>query len=165
MNNAELATAKTIEATLQNHGSYRKIEDRLYVVKQGSSYVLINILPWGAEDNKALVRCCAQLVRGAEMSERLALDLLELNGQLRFGAFAYEPDDNLVLFLHTILGGPTMDPDELLATLTDVAMIADEYDDKIIECSGGQTMHDMLEEQALERIFQADPKVFSFGEA
>lgn len=163
MNDAELATAKVIETTLSEHGSYRKVEDSLYVIKQGSTYVMINVVPWA--DDKALVRCCAQLVRGVSMDGELALDLLHLNSQLRFGAFAYEPNERIVLFLHSILGGTSMSSTELLATLTDVAIIADEYDDQIIEFYGGQTMHDLLEDQALLNILDSDPTEFSFSKA
>lgn len=161
MNPAEVASALVIEKTLSKKGSYRKVDDRLYVIKQGSSYVMINIVPW--ESERALVRCAAQLVRGVRMEQNLAVQLLHINAQLRFGAFAYDPVDNLILFIHSILGGSTLDPDELLATLTDVALIADEYDDKIISKYGGQTMREILEEAALERLLDADPEGFLFG--
>ncbi len=163
MNPAEVASALVIESTLEAQGSFRKVDDRLYVIKQGSSYVMVNIVPFGEE--RALVRCSAQLVKGVVMEEHLAIELLRLNAQLRFGAFAYDKVDGLVLFIHSILGGPTLDAAELLATLTDVAIIADEYDDKIIGRYGGQTMHDLLEEAAMERILDADPATFEFGEA
>jgi hypothetical protein len=163
MNPAEVATALVIERTLDSKGDFRKVDDRLYVIKQGSTYVMINIVPW-AED-RALVRVAGQLVKGVRMDGTLARELLHLNSMLRFGAFAYDPHDNLILFIHSILGGTTLDPDELLATLTDVALIADEYDDKIIEKYGGQTMRDLIEEAALDRILDADPGTFNFGGA
>lgn len=163
MNPAEVATALVIERTLGEQGSYRKVDDRLYVIKQGSAYVMINIVAWG--DDRALVRCVSQLVKGVEMDSDLALQLLHLNSQLRFGAFGYDPVGQLVLFIHSILGGTTLDPDELLATVADVAIIADEYDDKIISKYGGQTMRDLLEEAALDRVLDADPGSFIFGEA
>ncbi|HEY8146711.1 MAG TPA: hypothetical protein VIG06_28720, partial [Kofleriaceae bacterium] len=62
-------------------------------------------------------------------------------------------------------GGSTLDGAELLATLTDVALIADEYDDRIIQKYGGQTMRELLEEAALERLLEADPEGFRFGGA
>ena len=161
MNSAEVSTAHVIEETLSSNGSYRKVDERLYVVKQGSTYVMINIVGWG--DGRALVRCAAQLVKGVSMDGDLALELLSLNRHLRFGAFAYDPHGQLILFMHSILGGTTLDPDELLATVTDVAIIADEYDDKIIDKYGGQTMRDLLEEAALERVVEADPEAFLFG--
>ena len=163
MNPAEVETAHVIERTLSEQGNYRKIDERLYVIKQGSTYVMINIVPWGKD--RALVRCAGQLVKGVRMDGALAKELLHLNSMLRFGAFAYVPQDELLLFIHSILGGKTLDPAELLATLTDVALVADEYDDKIIKKYGGQTMRDLLEEAALDRIVEADPESFLFGEA
>lgn len=161
MNSAETATARVIEESLAETGSYRKVDDRLYVIKQGSTYVMINIVPWGKE--RALVRCVAQLVKGVNLDANLANKLLCLNAHLRFGAFGYDPEGKLVLFIHSILGGETLDTAELLATVTDVAVIADEYDDKIIRGHGGQTMRDLLEEAALNRLLAADPESFHFG--
>lgn len=161
MNPAERASAKLIEETLSDRGAFRKVDDRLYVIKQGSTYVMINVVPW--EKDRALVRCVAQLVKGVSMDGDLAQQLLQLNAQLRFGAFAYDPIGDLILFIHSILGGETLDKLELLATLTDVALIADEYDDRIIQKYGGQTMRELLEEAALERVLSADPDSFPFG--
>ena len=155
MNPAEVATALVIEQTLGDKGSYRKVDERLYVIKQGSCYVMINIVPW--DSDRALVRVVAQLVKGVRMSGDLALQLLHLNAQLRFGAFAFDPKDDLILFIHSLLGAATLDAEELLAAVTDVALIADEYDDKIIKKYGGQTMRELLEEAALERLLDADP--------
>jgi hypothetical protein len=163
MNPAEIATALQIESTLKRKGDYRKIDESLYVIKQGSTYVMINIVPWGG--SRAVLRFVAQLVKGINLTEQLARELLHLNSMLRFGAFAYDPVGNTVLFQHSLLGGPNLDPEELLATLTDVALLADEYDDKIIEKYGGQTMRDLLEEAALDRMLEANPETFLFGGA
>ena len=160
MNPAEVATALVIERTLQDSAAFRKVDDSLYVIKQGSAYVMINVVPWGRD--KAMVRATAQLVKGCRMDGELATQLLELNSHLRFGAFAWESQDNIVLFTHTILGGTTLDPEELVATLHDVALIADEYDDKLVEKYGGQRMLDLLEEAALERIMEKHPEKFDF---
>jgi hypothetical protein len=160
MNPAEVATALQIEKTLQDSPAYRKIDDSLYVIKQGSAYVMISVVPWG--EHKAMVRCASQLVKGVDVDGPLAKQLLELNAHLRFGAFAYDPDEQTVIFTHTILGGHTLDSDELMATLRDVALIADEYDDKLMKKYGGQRMIDLLEEAALERIMDKDPKNFDF---
>jgi len=161
MNPAEVATALVIEKTLASSPAYRKVDDSLYCVKQGSSFVMINVVPWGAD--RALVRCVAQLVKGVRLDSALARQLLELNGHLRFGAFAYEPEGAIILFLHSILGGATLDPEELLATVRDVAVVADHYDDPIVKKYGGETMKDLLEEAALERILESDPEAFHFG--
>ena len=77
-----------------------------------------------------------------------------LQTRLRFGAFAWDDQEGTILFTHTILGGTTLDADELVATLSDVALIADEYDDKLMAKYGGQRMLDLLEEAALERILE-----------
>ncbi len=160
MNPAEVATALLIERTLQDSPAYRKIDESLYVIKQGSAYVMISVVPWG--DNNAMVRCTSQLVKGVDVDGGLAKQLLELNSHLRFGAFGWDPTEQLVLFSHTILGGTTLDPEELMATLRDVALIADEYDDKLMKKYGGQRMIDLLEEAAMERIMEKDPKGFQF---
>ena len=162
MNPAEVATALLIEKTLENSPAYRKIDDTLYVIKQGSAYVMISVVPWG--DNKAMVRCTAQLVKGIDVDGPLAKQLLELNGHLRFGAFAIDPAEHTVLFTHTILGGHTLDAEELVATLRDVALIADEYDDKLMRKYGGQRMIDLLEEAAMERIMEKHPDSFEFDD-
>jgi hypothetical protein len=162
MNPAEVATALLIEETLQGNSAFRKVDERLYVVKQGSAYVMVNVVPWG--EDKAMVRCVSQLVKGVDMHEELAVQLLQLNAHLRFGAFAFDPVGNLVLFIHSILGGHTLDPEELLTTLSDVALIADEYDDKLASKWGGQRMQDVLEDAAMERILDADPSSFDFDD-
>lgn len=162
MNPAEVATALLIERTLMNSPAYRKVDDSLYVIKQGSAYVMINVVPWG--DNRAMVRCTSQLVKGVDVDGPLAMQLLELNAHLRFGAFAIEPQEHTVLFTHTILGGTTLDPEELTATLRDVALVADEYDDKLMKKYGGQRMVDLLEEAAMERIMDKNPSSFNFDD-
>jgi hypothetical protein len=161
MNPAEIATSLVIEKTLEDSPAFRKIDEQLYVIKQGSAYVMINVVPWN--EDKAMVRCVSQLVKGLDVSGDLALQLLELNAHLRFGAFSYDRVGKVVLFSHAILGGTTLDPDELLATLQDVALIADEYDDKLATKYGGQRMKDLLEEAALERIIEMRPETFDFG--
>lgn len=158
MNPAEVATELVIEETLARSPAFRKVDDKLYVVKQGSAYVLVNIVAWGAD--KALVRCVAPVVKGLVLEGTLAMQLLQLNATLRFGAFAYDPAGQQVLFIHSILGGTTLDPEELLATLRDVALISDEYDDKLVARYGGQRMQDVLEEAAMERIIEDSPELF-----
>ena len=158
MNAAEAKTCATIESSLKDSKAFRRVDERMYVVKQGSSYVMINVVPWGEE--RAVVRCVAQLVKGVRMEAGLGVQLLALNAVLRFGAFAFVHDGGLVLFLHSILGGETLDADELIATVRDVALIADEWDDKIVARFGGQRMQDLLEESALARILASEPDAF-----
>ena len=161
MNPAEVATSLLIEKTLERSPAYRKVDDSLYVIKQGSAYVMISVVPWGKD--KACVRCTAQLIKGLTVDGGLATQLLELNAYLRFGAFAYDPEQETVLLVHSMLGGTTLDPDELMATLRDVALIADEYDDKLRAKYGGQRMVDLLEDAALESMMERNPKKFDLS--
>ena len=143
-------TCATIERTIGNSPAFRKVADDLYTVKQGSAYVMVHVVPWGGD--RTIVRCVAQMVTGVEMDGPLAMKLIAMNSVLRFGTFAWVPDDRVLLFQHSILGGETLDPEELVATLTDVAVIADDWDDRIIAEYGGRTMEDVVTDAALRRI-------------
>jgi hypothetical protein len=158
--NAVDASCEHIENTLGKSPAYRKVDERLYVVKQGSSYVMISVVPSGPKaktTDRALVRVVAQVVAGVRPEPSLFRQLLILNGQLRFGAFAYIPDGDLIMFGHSILGGETMDDKELVATVHDVALVADEYDDRIVARYGGARMQDVIEEKAMSHLFGEEP--------
>ncbi len=70
MNPAEVSTCLLIERTLAQSPAFRQIDPRLYIVKQGSCFVMINVLPWGGD--RAVVRCVAQLVKGVNLAPQLA---------------------------------------------------------------------------------------------
>ena len=146
-------TCARIEAALGASQAFRRVEDQLYVVKQGSAYVLIQVIAWGT--SRALVRMVAQLVRGVTITEALAVRLLKLNARLRFGAFGFVEDGKLVTFTHTLLGGETLDRDELLSALRDVALLADEWDNKIADEAGGETFEMVLEDEIVVRLRQS----------
>jgi hypothetical protein len=139
-----------IEAALEGSPAFERVEPRLYVVRQGSAYVLVHVLAWGA--GRALVRLVAQLVQNVAMTPALSLRLLRLNARLRFGAFGYVEDGQLVTFTHTLLGGDTLDRAELLAALRDVALLADEWDSKIAEEAGGETFDLVLKDEMISRV-------------
>ncbi len=154
--NAVEASCTHIEKVLGKSPAFKKVEDQLYVVKQGSSYVMISVLSTGGKqkrDDRAIVRITAQVVQGVRPEQSLFRQLLILNGKLRFGAFAYVPEGSLILFAHAILGGEHMDPREIVATVHDVAIVADEYDDRIVARYGGQRMQDVVEQSAMARMF------------
>src|SRR4051812_23092479 len=117
---AVAASCAHIEKALGKSTAFRKVEDGLYVVKQGSSYVMISVVatgPKSKQEDKAVVRVLAQVVSGVKPEPSLFRQLLILNGQLRFGSFAFVPEGSLVMFGHSILGGEQMDPRELIATV------------------------------------------------
>jgi hypothetical protein len=153
--NAVQKTCEIIEKTLGRSPAFRKVEDNLYVVKQGSAYVTVSVMPSQRKPEQPLVRIYAQVVAGVSPEPGLFRQLLVINGRMRFGAFAYVPEGSLVLFTHTILGGAHMDPTELTATVHDIAVIADSYDDRIVAAFGGQRMQDVLEEAALGHLLGA----------
>lgn len=143
-------SARTIEQILGRRGALRKVDDDLYVIHQGSTYVTINICE--TEAGTCLVRVCAQVVANVRPEPSLFRQLMVLNACQRFGAFAYLPEGDLVLFIHSMLGGEHLDPRELLASVTDVALVADAYDDRIVARYGGLRMQDVVEENAIARI-------------
>ena len=147
MNEAIKRSCSKIEQVLGPSPAFQRIDKNFFVVRQGSAYVYILVVEQG--DDRALVRFIAQLARGVDMNPDLAMKLLRLNARMRFGAFGFVKDGECVTFSHTLLGGGTLDKEEILATLRDVALVADEYDDQIIEEAGGQTMQQILEESAL----------------
>ena len=153
-------TCELIEKTLGKSAAFRKVEQNLYVVKQGSSYVTISVISGSRGDEgdseKPLVRIYAQVVSGVNPEPALLKQLLTLNAKMRFGAFAFLPEGNLILFVHTMLGGGHMDDKELVATVTDVALIADAYDDRIVARYGGRRMQDVIEDSALKHILGED---------
>jgi hypothetical protein len=144
-------TVARIEEALSSSAAFTRVEPQFYVVRQGTAYVTIHVLPW--EPDRALVRFMAQLAHGVEMTPDLAIELLRLNSRLRFGAFGFAPEASCVVFGHTLLGGETLDREEILTTLHDVSMLADEFDDRIVEEAGGQRMQDLLDTAAASLLF------------
>ncbi len=144
-------TIARVEQTLADSPAFVRIEPRFYVLRQGTAYVYVQILPW--EPERAVVRFVAQLVRGVEMTPDLALKLLRLNARLRFGAFGYVEQGSCVVLVHTLLGGETLDADEILAALRDMSVIADEYDDRIVDEVGGQRMQDLIDASVASAFF------------
>lgn len=157
VNDAERYSITVILDALGGNPAFRKIDDNLFMLKQGSTFVMIHVSPFG---ERAVVRCAATLAAGAELSGTVAIRLLRHNTQLRFGAFAYSPEDQMVFFLHSILGGATLDPAELLSTLRDVAIVADYYDDWIVRHCGGKRMQDQVEDGTLKRILVEHANAF-----
>jgi hypothetical protein len=139
-------TAARVEEVLEGSPAFAKVEENFYVVRQGSAYVYVHVVPWAPE--RALVRLVAQLAGGVEMTPDLAIRLLRLNTRMRFGAFGFVPRGSCVILTHTLLGGSTLDSDELLSAVRTVAIVADDYDDRIVDEAGGKRMQDLVDESA-----------------
>ena len=93
---------------------------------------------WGDDD--ATITTRAWLTTGTELTVDLARYLLQLNDDMRFGAFGIDKDGDS-FFEHTILGS-TVSKVELKASVMAVAEAADEYDDEIVSRFGGTRMAD-----------------------
>ena len=154
LHSAAYVTCDTLESILEishkepesHRGLY--VKRGLYLIKQGSAYVTISVVHAQANPNQALVRLVANVASGVTPEPALYRQLLILNGRLRFGAFAYEPEGRVVVFAHTLLGGANLDTNEFLAAARDVARLADAYDDPIVARYGGKRMLDLVEESA-----------------
>jgi hypothetical protein len=149
MNEASRRSVAKIEEVLGNSPAFQKIDKSFFVVRQGSAYVYVLVSDW---QEQSVVRFVAQLARGVDMTPDLAMKLLRLNARLRFGSFGFVLASNCVTFQHTLLGGETLNGEEILATLRDVVLLADDYDDQIVAEVGGQTMQQLLEESALTSL-------------
>jgi hypothetical protein len=157
MQHAVQETCARVEEILGQSHAFRRIEEGFYVVRQGSAYIHVHVIAWGGD--RALVRFVAQLARDVEITPDLALALMRLNASLRFGSFGYVQDGACITLQHTLLGGSALTAAELLATLRDLALIADEYDDRIVAEVGGSTMQALLEERemgTLRRVLVAE---------
>ncbi len=152
---AVTASCAHIEKALGKSAAFSKVDEGLYVIKQGSSFVMINVMATGPRDRpaeRAVVRLIAQVVQGVRPEPSLLRQLLLLNAKMRFGAFAYAEENETILFVHNLLGGVAMDERELLAAVHDVALVADHYDDRIVARYGGARMQDVIERNALDNI-------------
>src|SRR3954463_498627 len=108
--------SQRVERLLSKSPAFRKVDEGLYVIKQGSTLVMVTVHPWKSH---AIVRLVAQLVKGVRMEAGLALELLELNSILRFGAFAYAAKEAVVLFCHTMADRELTDEEEFMETIRD----------------------------------------------
>ncbi len=164
-NDQHAAAVKTtlalITDTLSHSSAFQQIDERLFVIKQGSAYVMVTVQPYG--DTDALVRLAAQVVTGIEMSGEIATRLLRLNTRLRFGTFGYQDEGSVVTLSHAILGGETLTGKALLAALEDLALLADDYDDKLVAAGGGARMEDLLNEEEIAQLQRDSQRITEEG--
>lgn len=151
-NDALAKTCALIEQTLGSSSAFSKIDQHLFIVRQGSAYVTISVLPAKHKSGNPLLRIYAQVAAGVRPQMALFHRLLTLNAQIRFGAFAYVDQGNLVLFVHSVVGGDHLGAQELTSIVGEMAIIADQYDDSIVAEWGGMRMQDLVEEVALAHV-------------
>jgi len=118
---------------------YHDPESNHFYVRYGTTVLEISVDPYGSDE--AVVTVMAYCVQDVELEEDLLLGLLELNHQISCGSFSLVGND--IFFAHSLFGR-SLEPRDLLRTITSVATVADDYDDRIVARYGGQT--------ALEKI-------------
>jgi hypothetical protein len=116
----------------------------MFVLQEGSTFVYIRTFPIG--DKESGVEIFSYVVVDIDVTEELMRYLLTYNLRLMLGAFGLslgESAKGTVLLTHTLLGD-SMDREGLCASVTAIARVADELDDKIVADFGGKTALDKL---------------------
>jgi hypothetical protein len=118
--------------------------DDTFVLQEGSTFVYVRTFPIG--DKKSGVEIFSHVVVDIDVTEELMRYLLTYNLRLMLGAFGLsigEDAKGAVLLTHTILGD-SMDREELYASVTAIARVADDLDDQLVTAFGGKTALDKL---------------------
>jgi hypothetical protein len=118
--------------------------DEALVLQEGSTFVYVRATAIG--EKQASVEIFSYVVVDIEVTEVLMRYLLEYNLKLVLGGFGLSIDENgkgVVVLTHTILGD-TMDKGELYTSVSAIARVADDLDDKIVEMFGGKTAQGKL---------------------
>ena len=126
----------------------KRMEIPEFGVRVGSAFAQTAIYPMGEDDSVISTR--AYVVTGAELTPDLMHFLLRENDRMTFGAFGVDQDGD-IFFEHTIVGS-TCDQPELKTSVSSVALIADEYDDLIVEKWGGQRAIDRIQKFSEEEV-------------
>lgn len=114
-----------------------------FYLKYGSTVLEISIDPY--EEDDAVIEILAFCVQGVDPSFEMMQELLRLNSEVPLGAFSLVGND--VFFSHSFLGR-RLRPEQLIASLENVASISDEYDETIVSKYGGETALDCLRSNA-----------------
>ncbi len=113
---------------------YLSFGNGTFTISRGSTQVMVVVRPF--TENETCIECIANVVSGAEITNELMQFLLRKNAELHFGAFGLLFDNTLV-FQHSIAGS-NADANEIFTSINAVAIIADHYDDIIVEMAGGK---------------------------
>jgi hypothetical protein len=118
--------------------------DEVLVLQEGSTFVYARAVAVG--EKQASVEIFSYVVVDVDVTADLMRYLLEYNLKLVLGGFGLATDENgkgTVVLTHTILGN-TMDKEELYASVSAIARVADDLDDKLVEMFGGKTAQGKL---------------------
>lgn len=118
--------------------------DDALVLQEGSTFVYVRSAAIG--EKQASVEIFSYVIVDVDVTESLMRYLLEYNLKLVLGGFGLAIDENgkgTVVLTHTILGD-TMDKQELYTSVSAIARVADDLDDKLVETFGGKTAQGKL---------------------
>ena len=113
---------------------------KFITMPMGSAIAYVGIIPW--TEDEAVINIRSYVVTDAEIDDELMHFLLQKNGEVIFGAFGLDSDDD-IFFDHTILGS-TCDKEEIAHSIMSVLSVADKYDDEIRSRWGGNRAIDHL---------------------
>jgi len=137
------ATKQRVKSILdEKKVEYITFDNGAITLEFGSTQIMVIVRDFTEDDT--IVECMATVVSGATISSELMRFLLRKNAELHFGAFGLLFDDSII-FSHAI-NGANLDSNELLTALHAVAVIADHYDDEIVEMAGGRRAADVQQE-------------------
>jgi len=130
-------------------GGYQVTQDGSYSLRHGTTRLVIK--PAGMEGTeRTMVNIFAFVTINVNVTNDLFKYLNDINKEINFGKFFVLDDQKLVICQHSLVGG-TLDKDELIVGIAAVALLADKYDEKIVEKFGGQRCID-AENEALRRF-------------
>jgi hypothetical protein len=135
------AIEKVEEVLKKNFPDYIDFENGSYTISRGSTQVMVMVRPF--TENEPVVECMSNVVSGAEINQELLQFLLRKNSEMHFGSFGLL-FDNTIVFQHS-LAASNLDDNELITALNAVAIIADYYDDEIVEMAGGKRAKDIMD--------------------
>ncbi len=123
-----------------------QVSPGLFMARRGSAVISVRVSPYDEEnENETMVEVLAHVVEGANlMRADLLRQLLEFNHESAYGAFGIR-DGGLITYHHCLLGS-SLAKRELLDVVYEVAKVADDWDDVIVEQAGGSTAVDKLRE-------------------
>jgi hypothetical protein len=127
-----------------------------FVLQEGSTFVYVRVLPVG--EKRAVVEVFSYVVVGVAVSEDLMRFLLTHNLKLILGGFGLAIDDDglgTVILSHTMLGD-FLTREGLYGSVSAIARVSDELDDKIVATFGGNT--------ALGKLMSREPAPVEFWE-
>ena len=124
-----------VETYLSAIGEFHKQSDDLFLAKRGSAVVAIRIEP---------VEPGQDAEEGATPEHLVHVESTVVVGSA-FGAFGLD-DEGAVTVHHSLLGS-ALSQAELQTTVVEIAQIADDWDDVIVDLAGGQTAIGLLQER------------------